>query len=92
MIYDLRKSSSITLALQGHDAAVSCIRFANKWDVQEQKASLGTNIKKTTDVKTIDEIREQARQNIAKKLEEQKKQAKMSGRNNMDDEEMANEE
>ena len=68
----MRKSSSITLALQGHDAAVSSIRFANKYDIQEQKAQNHTNIKKTTDVKTIDEIREQARLNIAKKLEEQK--------------------
>ena len=42
-------------------------------------------------MKTIDEIREQARLNIAKKLEEQKQQAKIN-RMDMDDEEMANEE
>ena len=39
LIYDLRKSSSITLALQGHESAVNCIRFTNKYDMKNQSAS-----------------------------------------------------
>jgi protein NEDD1 len=39
LVYDLRKSSSITLALQGHESAVNCIRFASKYDGKDAKVS-----------------------------------------------------
>jgi WD40 repeat protein len=37
LIYDLRKSSSITLGLQGHESAIQSVRFTNK--VSDRKSN-----------------------------------------------------
>ena len=56
LIYDLRKSSSITLPLVGHESSVNCIRFTSKFDSSKASASgVGTG-KRSEDpmVKTVE--------------------------------------
>jgi hypothetical protein len=64
-VYDLRKSSSVSLALQGHQQAVNCIRFASKLDSKDPKQSFSgvgnTQSKKNSEMKTIEQIREEAK-------------------------------
>ena len=79
IVYDLRKSSSITLALQGHQSAVNCIRFSNKYDkkieTKPQKTQSIVNDRKN-EMKTIEQIREEAKQNIEKRIKQQEEEQK----------------
>jgi WD40 repeat protein len=65
LVYDLRKSSSVSLALQGHQQAVNCIRFASKIDSKDPSQRFsGVGLQqqsKKSEMKTIEQIREEAK-------------------------------
>lgn len=74
LVYDLRKSSSVTLPLIGHQSAVNCIRFTQKFDSKSHGSSQvgpavtaqqpsGKN-QKQRDLKTIEQIRDEAKKNV----------------------------
>jgi len=67
------------LALQGHEAAVQCIRFTNKSSDDNKKSKphmgLGNPIEnKASEMKTIEQIREEAKVNIEKRMQAEAEQ------------------
>ena len=85
LVYDLRKSSSITLGLHGHEAAIQCIRFTNKFDKDKDRGDV--NFVNTSNavpsnsgaqMKSIEQIREEAKQNIEKRMKQQEIESKMN--------------
>ena len=62
LIYDLRKSSSITLPLIGHESAVNSVRFTNRIDDMKK-----SNIKLSKEpIKTAIDIRKEAQARVSK--------------------------
>ena len=76
LIYDLRKSSSITLPLIGHESSVNCIRFTSKFDASKASSSgVGPKQSEAPVVKTVEQIREEAKARVGVKKQQTKKES-----------------
>jgi hypothetical protein len=64
------------LGLQGHEGAINSVRFTNKVSEKDRKSnatytSINNITKNTTEMKTIEQIREEAKQNIEARMKRQ---------------------
>lgn len=66
------------LGLQGHEAAIHCIRFTNKTADKGRKSQVGVATavqqSKASEMKTIEQIREEARINIEKRMKKEEEE------------------
>ena len=62
LVYDLRKSSSITLPLIGHESAVNSVRFTNRLDDLKKGGATNfkSNVQPKEPIKTAVDIRKEA--------------------------------
>ena len=72
LVYDLRKSSSITLPLVGHESAVNSVRFTSRIDDLRKSGATNfkSNVQPKEPIKTVVDIRKeaQARVSLAKEV------------------------